>query len=88
MKNIVFHEFWTIFAATQIDDVVHMLLQDFEDYKIFRFPHFNILINFKYEQVKREIKRIHISGYRCIERLKLMDLRVSQTLGCVGTWNT
>ena len=46
---------------------------------------------FYYEQqVKRELKRVHISGYRYNERLtskKLMDLRVSHTLGSTGTWN-
>ena len=42
------------------------------------------------QQVKRELKRIHICGYRYNERLMTTtdDLSASHTLSCVGTWNT
>jgi len=45
------------------------------------------------KEVKRELKRIHIDGCRCNERLNgktelRRDLNASHTLGCVGRNNS
>ena len=47
-------------------------------------------IFFLLEEVMGELKRIHICGCRCNERLKAKTdgQRASHTLGCAGNWNT
>ena len=49
------------------------------------------VILFYYEQqIKRELKGYIYVGVGVMKdrKLKLMGLRVSYTLGCVGNWNT
>ena len=42
-----------------------------------------------YESIKRELRRRPMSvGTMKDLKLKLRDLHVSHTLGCVGDWNT
>jgi hypothetical protein len=50
----------------------------------------SILLVVYYEEIKRELKRILIHGVGVMRdyNLKLRDLHVSNTLGCVGDWNT
>jgi hypothetical protein len=46
-----------------------------------------LLLGYLLKQVKRELKRIHINGCRCNERLIRRDLNYSHTLGCAGRKN-